>query len=116
MIKFICYERCSTCKKAKKFLDDNNISYELRDIKTNNPSYDELSYWYNISGLPLKKFFNTSGLLYRSMNLKDKLNDMSEEEQLRLLSSDGMMVKRPIVVSDKGVIVGFNADNYENLK
>lgn len=116
MIKFICYENCSTCKKAKKFLDDNNISYELRDIKTDNPSYDEILNWYRMSGLPLKKFFNTSGLLYRSMDLKDKLKDMSEDEQIKLLSSDGMLVKRPILVSEKEIIIGFNVDSYEKLK
>ena len=96
MIKFICYPRCTTCQKAKKWLDDNKIQYELRDIKEDNPSFEELSAWYEISGLSLKKFFNTSGLLYKSMELKDKLPAMSEEEQLKLLATDGMLVKRPL--------------------
>ena len=91
-MKFICYPKCTTCKKAQKWLDDNSVSYELRDIKEQNPSYEELAEWYKKSGLPLKRFFNTSGLLYKSMELKDKLPDMSEEEQLRLLASDGMLV------------------------
>lgn len=116
MIKFICYPKCSTCKKAQSYLDENNIEYEIRDIKTDNPSYEEIREWHEMSGLPLKKFFNTSGLLYRSMELKDKLADMSEEEQLKLLSSDGMLVKRPIAVSGETVLVGFNADKWSSLK
>ena len=107
MIEFICYPKCSTCQKAKKWLDDNKIDYELRDIKEDNPSFKELSAWYKISGLPLKKFFNTSGLLYKSMELKDKLSNMSEEKQLKLLSTDGMLVKRPLVVDKDVVLVGF---------
>jgi len=106
-MKFICYPKCTTCKKAQKWLDDNSVSYELRDIKEQNPSYEELTEWYKKSGLPLKRFFNTSGLLYKSMELKDKLPDMSEEEQLRLLASDGMLVKRPIAVTGDIVLVGF---------
>lgn len=106
-MKFICYPKCTTCKKAQKWLDDNSVSYELRDIKEQNPSYEELTEWYKKSGLPLKRFFNTSGLLYKSMELKDKLPDMSEEEQLRLLASDGMLVKRPIAVTGDTVLVGF---------
>ena len=106
-MKFICYPKCTTCKKAQKWLDDNSVSYELRDIKEQNPSYEELAKWYKQSGLPLKRFFNTSGLLYKSMELKDKLPDMSEEEQLRLLASDGMLVKRPIAVTGDIVLVGF---------
>ena len=106
-MKFICYPKCTTCKKAQKWLDDNSVSYELRDIKEQNPSYEELAKWYKKSGLPLKRFFNTSGLLYKSMELKDKLPDMSEEEQLRLLASDGMLVKRPIAVTGDTVLVGF---------
>lgn len=90
---YICYPKCSTCKKAQKWLDDNGIEYETRDIKENNPTYDELKEWHGKSSLSLKKFFNTSGLLYRSMNLKDKLVNMSEEEQLELLATDGMLVK-----------------------
>lgn len=107
MLKFICYPKCTTCKKAQKWLDDNNIAYEIRDIKENNPSYDELAAWYNSSGLPLKRFFNTSGLLYKSMELKNKLPEMSEEEQLRLLATDGMLVKRPLLIGDGFALPGF---------
>lgn len=107
MLKFICYPKCTTCQRAKKWLDDNNIEYELRDIKEDNPSFDELSEWYKMSGLPLKKFFNTSGLLYKSMGLKDKLPTMSGEEQLKLLSTDGMLVKRPLSISEDFILVGF---------
>lgn len=117
MVKFICYEKCSTCKKAKKFLDDNGINYELRDIKENNPSVSELTLWYEKSGLPLKRFFNTSGLLYKSLNLKDKLPLMSESEQLSLLSTDGMLVKRPLLVCDDFVLTGFKEAQWsEKLK
>lgn len=116
MVKFICYPKCSTCKKAQKYLDENNIEYEIRNIQTDNPSYEEIREWYEISGLPLKKFFNTSGLLYRSMKLKDNLKDMSEEEQLKLLATDGMLVKRPIAVFENTVLVGFNADKWSALK
>lgn len=104
---FICYPKCSTCKKAKKWLDDHNIEYTERHIAEDNPSYDELKEWYAKSGLPLKKFFNTSGLLYREMQLKDKLASMSEEEQLKLLAANGMLVKRPLIVSKDKVLVGF---------
>ena len=114
-MKFICYPKCTTCQKAKKWLDEKGISYELRDIKENNPSYDELKKWYELSGLPLKKFFNTSGLLYKSMELKNKLPNMSEEEQLKLLSTDGMLVKRPLLVCDETVLVGFKEKEYEEL-
>lgn len=107
MIQFICYPKCTTCGKAKKWLDDHGIEYELRDIKENNPSYDELSAWYRLSGQPLKKFFNTSGLLYKSMELKAKLPAMSEAEQLKLLATDGMLVKRPLVIGDCFVLTGF---------
>lgn len=107
MLKFICYPKCTTCQKAKKWLDDNNIEYEMRDIKENNPTMEELTAWHKLSGLLLKKFFNTSGLLYKSMNLKDKLPEMSEEEQLNLLATDGMLVKRPLLVGDDFVLVGF---------
>ena len=107
MIKFICYPKCTTCQKAKKWLDDNNIEYEIRDIKENNPDYEELSAWYKMSGLPLKKFFNTSGLLYRGMELKKKIPTMSDEEQLKLISTDGMLVKRPLLVGEDFVLVGF---------
>ena len=104
---FICYPKCTTCQKAKKWLDEHRIVYELRDIKTENPAYEELAAWHKRSGLPLKKFFNTSGLLYKSMGLKDKLPGMSEDEMLELLSTDGMLVKRPLLVGDDFVLVGF---------
>ncbi len=111
-MKFICYPKCTTCKKAQKWLDDNSLSYELRDIKEQNPTFEELSDWYKKSGLPLKKFFNTSGLLYKSMQLKDKLPEMSEDEQLRLLATDGMLVKRPIAVDGSTVLVGFKESEW----
>ena len=104
---FICYPKCTTCQKARKWLDEHQVAYELRDIKLENPTYDELAAWYRRSGLPLRKFFNTSGLLYKSMELKDKLPAMSEEEMLRLLAADGMLVKRPLLVGDDFVLVGF---------
>ena len=107
MIKFICYPKCTTCQRAKKWLDDNNIEYELRDIKLDNPTLEELTEWYNKSGLPLKKFFNTSGLLYKSLDLKNKLSKMSEDEMLKLLATDGMLVKRPLLISKDFVLVGF---------
>lgn len=116
MIDFICYPKCSTCKKAEAFLKDNNIPYRMRDIKEDNPSYDELCVWYKKSGLPLKRFFNTSGQLYRQLGLKDKLEAMSEEEQLKLLSTDGMLVKRPIAISGDTVLTGFNAEKWSALK
>ena len=112
MVKFICYEKCSTCKKAQKFLSDNHIEYEQRDIKGDNPSYDELKAWHEKSKLPLKRFFNTSGLLYKSMGLKDKLSTMSEDEQLTLLSTDGMLVKRPLLISDNFVLTGFKEQEW----
>ncbi|MBE6615111.1 MAG: arsenate reductase family protein [Ruminococcaceae bacterium] len=116
-MKFICYPKCTTCQKAKKWLDDNGIEYELRDIKTDNPTLDELALWYEKSGLPLKKFFNTSGLLYKSMELKDKLPGMSEEEMLQLLSTDGMLVKRPLLIGEEFVLVGFKeAEWTERMK
>ena len=108
MIKFICYPKCTTCQKAKKWLDDNNIEYELRDIKLDNPTLDELNSWYKRSGQHLKKFFNTSGLLYKSMELKDKLPAMTEREMLSLLSTDGMLVKRPLLIGDDFALIGFN--------
>lgn len=116
MIKFICYPKCTTCQKAKKWLDDNKIEYELRDIKAENPSIDELKLWYKKSGLPIKKFFNTSGLLYKSLDLKNKLPNMSEDEMLLLLSTDGMLVKRPLIISEAFVITGFKESEYEKLK
>lgn len=116
MIQFICYPKCSTCKKAQKWLDENGIGYELRDIKENNPTYDELKAWSKKSGLPLKKFFNTSGMLYRSMELKDKLPTMTDEEQLRLLATDGMLVKRPIAVNGDTVLTGFKETEWDILR
>ena len=107
MVKFICYQRCTTCQKARKWLDDNKIEYEFRDIKLDNPTLDELTEWYKKSGLPLKKFFNTSGLLYKSLDLKNKLPAMNDDEMLALLASDGMLVKRPLVIGDSFVLVGF---------
>ena len=107
MIEFICYPKCTTCQKAKKWLDDNKIEYKLRNIKEDNPTFEKLSKWHKMSGLPLKKFFNTSGLLYKSMGLKDKLSAMSEEEQLRLLATDGMLVKRPLLIGEDFLLVGF---------
>ena len=112
MIKLICYPKCTTCQKAKKWLDDNNIEYKFRDIKEDNPSFEELSSWYKMSGLPLKKFFNTSGLLYKSMELKDKLPTMPEEEQLKLLATDGMLVKRPLVIGENFVLGGFKESEW----
>jgi len=114
-VLFLEYPKCSTCKKAKKWLDENGVEYTDRHIKDDNPSYDELKQWHERSGLPLKRFFNTSGMLYKSMNLKDKLSDMSEEEQLRLLAQDGMLVKRPIIVSDKGILTGFKEAQWAEL-
>ena len=110
---FIQYPPCSTCQKAKRWLDERGIVYTDRHIKENNPTYEELKHWYAISGMPLKKFFNTSGLLYKSLNLKEKLPTMSEEEQLRLLASDGMLVKRPVLVTENRVLTGFKAEEWE---
>ena len=107
MIKFICYPKCTTCQKAKKWLDDNKIKYEFRDIKLDNPTLDELTEWHKKSELPLKKFFNTSGLLYKSLDLKNKLITRSEDEMLKLLASNGMLVKRPLLIGDSFVLVGF---------
>jgi len=112
---FVCYPKCTTCQKARKWLDDNGIEYELRNIKDENPSEEELRKWHKMSGLPLKKFFNTSGLQYKSLNLKDKLPAMSEDEQYSLLASDGMLVKRPLVIAEDKVIVGFKEDEYRKL-
>ena len=109
----IQYPKCSTCQKAKKWLDAHHIIYTERHIAEDHPSYDELKKWYKKSGLPLKKFFNTSGLLYKEMQLKDKLPAMSEEEQLKLLATDGMLVKRPLIVDDNGVLVGFKEAEWE---
>ena len=114
---FLCYAKCSTCQKAKKWLDANGIEYTERPIKEQNPTAEELKLWHQKSGLPLKKFFNTSGLLYKEMQLKDKLPKMSEEEQYALLATDGMLVKRPMVIGEEFVLVGFKeADWEEKLK
>lgn len=110
---FIEYPKCSTCKKAKKWLDAQNASYEDRNIVEDNPTYGELKQWYEKSGLPLKKFFNTSGMLYREMQLKDKLPGMSEEEQLKLLATNGMLVKRPLLVDKDVVLTGFKEAEWE---
>ena len=112
-ILFLEYPPCSTCQKSKKWLDSNKVSYISRHIKNQNPTVSELADWYKRSGLPLKKFFNTSGLLYKSMALKDKLPAMSEEEQLALLSTDGMLVKRPIIVAEDFILVGFKETEWE---
>ena len=104
---FLQYPPCSTCQKAKKWLDEKSVDYEARHIKENNPSYEELKLWHSRSGLPLKKFFNTSGLKYKELGLKDKLPTMTEEEQLRLLATDGMLVKRPLLVGEDFVLAGF---------
>jgi len=110
---FVQYPKCSTCQKAKKWLDAHNITYTERHIADANPAYEELKQWFTDSGLPLKKFFNTSGLLYKNMQLKDKLPAMSEEEQLKLLATNGMLVKRPIIVADGMVLVGFKETEWE---
>lgn len=114
---FIEYPKCSTCKKAKKWLDENNIKYDDRHIVEENPSEEELRLWYKKSGMPIKKFFNTSGMKYRELNLKDKLPDMTEDEMLRLLSTDGMLVKRPMIVGEDFVLTGFREKEWEeNIK
>ena len=113
---FLCYPKCSTCQKAQRFLDDHGLSYELRNIKEQPPTAEELRQWQAKSGLPLKRFFNTSGLVYKAMGLKDKLPAMSEEEQISLLASDGMLVKRPLAVTEERVIPGFRPAEWETLK
>jgi len=112
---FVEYPKCTTCQKAKRWLDERNVKYEDRHIKEKNPSYEELKEWYERSGLPLKRFFNTSGLAYKSLNLKEKLGDMSEEEQLRLLATDGMLVKRPLIITEDKVLTGFKVSEWESL-
>lgn len=112
---FIEYPKCSTCKKAKKWLEEHAVSYTDRNIKEENPSVDELKQWHEKSGLPLKRFFNTSGMLYREMGLKDKLPNMSEEEQYELLATDGMLVKRPILVTEDQVLTGFREKEWEEV-
>ena len=112
---FICYPKCSTCQKAGKFLDQQGISYQVLDIKTQRPTREELAEWHRLSGLPLKRFFNTSGLQYKALGLKDRLPEMSEEEQLDLLATDGMLVKRPILVDGERVLVGFRQEAWQEL-
>ena len=112
-MEFLCYAKCTTCQKAKKWLDANEIEYTERSIKEQNPTVEELKAWHQTSGLPLKKFFNTSGLLYKDMKLKDRLPGMSEEEQYELLATDGMLVKRPLLVGDDFVLVGFKETEWE---
>ena len=111
---FIEYPKCSTCQRAKKWLDDNNIEYIDRHIKEDNPKVEELRKWHQMSGLPLKKFFNTSGLLYKELDLKNKLDSMSLEEQYEILASNGMLVKRPLIIKDNEVIIGFKEEIYKN--
>lgn len=114
MLKYICYSKCTTCQRGKKWLDDNHIEYELRDIKSDNPTINELEEWHRKSGLPLRKFFNTSGMLYKSLDLKNKLIGMNEEEMLKLLASDGMLIKRPLLVGDDFLLVGFKEAEWRN--
>lgn len=111
---FIEYPKCSTCKKAKKWLDDHNIKYEDRHIIDNNPTFDELKEWYHKNNLDIKRFFNTSGMLYKEMNLKDKLPNMNEDEMLEILSTNGMLVKRPLIISDDVILTGFKEKEWED--
>lgn len=112
---FLCYPKCSTCKKAAAWLDEHGVNYTVRHIAEDNPTYDELKQWHAKSGLPLKKFFNTSGLVYKELNLKDKLPTMTEDEQLRLLATNGMLVKRPMLIADNAVLVGFKPDEWQKI-
>ena len=112
-MQFICYPKCSTCQKARKWLEANHLEFTERHIVEENPSYEELKEWYAESGLPLKKFFNTSGMLYKEMQLKDKLPTMSEEEQLKLLATNGMLVKRPLIVNGNIILTGFKETEWE---
>ncbi|MGN0969045.1 MAG: arsenate reductase family protein [Oscillospiraceae bacterium] len=111
-MQFICYPKCTTCQKAKKWLEENGIPFTQRDIKEDRPTVEELRRWYAASGLPLKKFFNTSGLQYKALDLKNRLPGMSEEEQLELLASDGMLVKRPLLIGDDFVLTGFREGDW----
>lgn len=110
---FLCYPKCSTCTKARKWLEEKNISFEQRDIKENNPNVEELTQWIEKSNLPVKKFFNTSGIKYRELNLKDKLPKMTDQEKIEVLSTDGMLVKRPIFISEKGIVIGFKEAEWD---
>ena len=112
-MKFICYPKCTTCQRAQKWLEEKGVGYELRDIKLNNPTKEELTAWYKQSGLPLKKFFNTSGLLYKAQDLKNKLPTLTEDEMLTLLASDGMLVKRPLLITKNTVLIGFKEQEWE---
>lgn len=113
MIQFLCYPKCTTCKRAQKWLEENQIQYTFQDIKLEKPTLEELTAWYKLSGLPLKRFFNTSGLLYKSLELKDKLPQMTEQEMLEFLSTDGMLVKRPLLIGDDFVLVGFKEEQWK---
>lgn len=112
---FLQYPPCSTCQKAKKWLDEHNLSYTDRHIKQQNPSYEELKAWHEASGMPLKRFFNTSGLAYKALNLKERLPQMSEDEQLYLLASDGMLVKRPLLIAEDRILIGFKESEWTSL-
>lgn len=112
---FVCYSKCSTCQKAKKYLDDHGVSYAQRDIKLENPTREELKTWHEKSGLELRRFFNTSGLQYRALSLKDRLPDMHEDEMLDLLASDGMLVRRPLLIGDDTVLVGFKEKEWAQI-
>ncbi len=112
---FICYPTCSTCKKAQSWLDDHGVSYEKRHIVEDNPTFEELKRWHETSGLPLKKFFNTSGMLYKEQHLKDKLPTMSEDEQLKLLATNGMLVKRPLLIDGERVLTGFREKEWQEI-
>lgn len=112
---FLQYPKCTTCKKAKKFLQENNVVFDDRDITIDNPTVEELEKWIALSGLEIKKFFNTSGVLYREMNLKDKIKDMSSEEMIKLLATDGKLVKRPLLICEDRVLVGFKEDQYKEI-
>lgn len=112
---FLQYPKCTTCRKAKKFLQENNVAFDDRDITIDNPTVEELEKWITLSGLEIKKFFNTSGVLYREMNLKDKIKDMSREEMIKLLATDGKLVKRPLLICEDKVLVGFKEDKYKEI-
>lgn len=115
MLTFVCYPKCTTCQRAQKWLDDRGVKYELRNIKEENPTLEELTKWHKQSGLPLKRFFNTSGLLYKSQGLKNRLPEMTEDEQLSLLSTDGMLVKRPLLIGPDFVLVGFKEAEWNKI-